>query len=93
MRPELLVADLHGMLLRLISERAGCHFQGLSSASRFLKSTGRINNATAKKLARIDNAYNVVRHITACSVENFVAELTKGFDSSQDLPETSTTTT
>ena len=78
---ESLVLELHGALLRLVSQRTGCHFQGLSAASRHLKSLGRIDNRISKKLIRIDDAFNVVRHITSVSVVSFTEELTKMMDS------------
>ena len=81
-RAESLVFELHGALLRLVSNRAGCHYQGLSAASRHLKSLGRIDNRTSKKLIRIDDAFNVVRHITSVSVDMFTADLTKMLDMS-----------
>ena len=77
---ELLVYELHGALLRLTSQCAGYHFQGLSSAARHLKSHRRIDARLAKKLIRIDDAFNVVRHITSVSLTSFVDELTKVLD-------------
>ena len=77
---ELLVYELHGALLRLTSQCAGYHFQGLSSAARHLKSHRRIDARLAKKLIRIDDAFNVVRHITSVSLTSFVDELTHVLD-------------
>ena len=82
---ELLVLELHGALLRLISQCAGYHFQGPSSAARHLKSHGRIDTRTAKKLIRIDDAFNVVRHITSVSVISYVDELTRVLDRQVDM--------
>ena len=80
-RAESLVFDLHGTLLRLASSRTGCHYQGLSAASRHLRALGRIDSRTSKKLVRLDDCFNVMRHITCASVDMFTAELTKMLDS------------
>ena len=72
---EMLILELHGRLLRTVAIEVGQHFQGLAQAARVLKRTGRISSATANKLLKLDNAYNLVRHITAISVSRFEADL------------------
>ena len=65
---ESLVLELHVMLLRLVSRRSGHHYQGLSQAARHLRKLGLLDNKTAQKFIRIDNAFNIVRHITSVSL-------------------------
>ena len=74
---ESLVLELHGMLLRLVSRRSGHHFQGLSQAARHLRKLGLLDNKTVQKLIRIDNAFNIVRHITSVSVDSYVLSVSR----------------
>ncbi len=66
-----LVADLRGECLRDISHSAGRHFQGLRSAAAFLRRGMLAPPAMIKKLVRFDDAFAVVRHITAIGAEDF----------------------
>ena len=68
---ESLIFDLHGQLLRLLAERTGLHFQGLSQVSRRLRATGWITLPVARKLVMIDHAFNLIRHITGASLLDF----------------------
>ena len=68
---ESLVLSLHGQLLRMIAARTGLHFQGLSQASRRLRSIGWISLPVAKKLVMIDHSFNLIRHITCASTMEF----------------------
>ena len=70
-----LVADLHGRLLRRLAAHMDQHFAGLTVASRAAHRRGLINNKIAKKLKQVDDAFNVLRHITAPSVAGLLAEL------------------
>ena len=74
---EALLFGLHGQLLRSLSASAGVHFQGISQAARSLRRRGVIRNQMANKLAKIDYAYNLVRHITEISVSDFCKSLEK----------------
>ena len=60
-----LLLPAHGELMRLLANHCDVHFQGLAQAARFARKSGFINNATAKKLVKLDDAYNLIRHITA----------------------------
>ena len=70
-----LVCDLHGLLLRLIAVETGMHFSGLRSAAAHCRRQRLLPNTVAKKLARIDDAFAVVRHITVVSAEQFVEDV------------------
>jgi hypothetical protein len=70
-----LVAELHGMALRQMSEVLGVHCQGLSQASRMARHRGLIANGTAKRLVHLDSAHNVLRHITRPFANDFLAGL------------------
>mmetsp|Transcript_588 Transcript_588/g.1847 ORF Transcript_588/g.1847 Transcript_588/m.1847 type:complete len:379 (+) Transcript_588:55-1191(+) len=64
---ELLVAQLHGKLLRRVCHEV--HYQGLGVAARILCRQGKLPSALAKKLQVPDNAFAVLRHITLPSSE------------------------
>ena len=72
---ESLVLCLHGQLLRTISEHTGKHFQGLSQASRRLRSIGWISLAVSKKLDMLDHSFNLIRHITGSSSMKFAEQV------------------
>ena len=72
---ESLLFHLHGCLLRLLSKRAGTHFQGVSQASRLMRNRGLIKNRTANKLVKLDHAFNVLRHITEVSASDLLSSL------------------
>ena len=80
---ESLVLELHGMLLRLVSRRSGHHFQGLSQAARHLRKSGLLDNKTVQKFIRIDNAFNIVRHITSVSVDSYVSSVSRLLDAQE----------
>jgi hypothetical protein len=64
---ELIIAALHGDLLRDIASCTGLHFEGLRSAAGFLRRTKLIDGAVSKRLCLFDDAHNVCRHITEVS--------------------------
>mmetsp|Transcript_20021 Transcript_20021/g.36133 ORF Transcript_20021/g.36133 Transcript_20021/m.36133 type:complete len:332 (-) Transcript_20021:155-1150(-) len=56
----LLVAETHGVLLRLLSKHLGQHQSGLAQGVRGARVTGRLK----KRLLALETAHNVLRHIT-----------------------------
>eukprot|EP00401_Gymnodinium_catenatum_P052254 CAMPEP_0117500888 /NCGR_PEP_ID=MMETSP0784-20121206/23010_1 /TAXON_ID=39447 /ORGANISM="" /LENGTH=377 /DNA_ID=CAMNT_0005296115 /DNA_START=49 /DNA_END=1179 /DNA_ORIENTATION=+ len=71
--PMDLNADLHARLLRLLSDQAGRHFQGLAQASRWHRH--RLSQAQARRLRNLDVAFHVLRHVTRPSVEAFFLDI------------------
>ena len=69
------VFALHGMVLRLLCEKLVCHFDGISSAARAAFRAGILSGARKRKNVELDVTYHMVRHITAASSRNFVANL------------------
>ena len=63
-----LLCEVHGRALRLLSARRQQHFQGLQQASR----RAQLSAAAKKKLCALDNAWNIVRHITEASCNDFL---------------------
>ena len=76
-----LVFQIHGSMLRSACHRAGRHFEGLAQAARFLRQRGYISTPMLKKLIRIDDTFNVLRHITKESVNNYLNAFQKEIDS------------
>ena len=66
-----LIADLHGDLLREISAFTCVHWQGLGQAARALRKRKVIDGASTKELILLDGAYNLSRHITVISANQF----------------------
>ena len=83
-----ILANLHGQLLREIARGTGRHFQGLRSAAAHLRREGQITNKLTKKLARIDDACALNRHVTAVSAAAVIEELGLCLDPKdpKDLP-------
>eukprot|EP00959_Pyramimonas_sp_CCMP1952_P407858 8547641-Pyramimonas_sp.AAC.1 len=73
--PHLLVGDLHGALVRCLSDVRAKHFQGLSQAARDLHRQNRIPSKVKNQLLRLDWAHNIVRHITATSAREFYCDV------------------
>ena len=69
--PHQLIADLHGDLLREISAFTCVHWQGLGQAARALRKRKVIDGALTKKFILLDGAYNLSRHITVISANQF----------------------
>ena len=69
--PHQIIADLHGDLLREISAFTCVHWQGLGQAARALRKRNIIDGALTKKLILLDGAYNLSRHITVISADQF----------------------
>ena len=72
---EFIIAELHGRLLRSIAEATSMHFQGLRVAAAHLRRQGLLDSRLAKKLAAVDSAYAVSRHITTVSADLCVLEV------------------
>mmetsp|Transcript_113130 Transcript_113130/g.330676 ORF Transcript_113130/g.330676 Transcript_113130/m.330676 type:complete len:280 (-) Transcript_113130:312-1151(-) len=71
-----LVRELHGNLIRSICRATGCHYQGLTVASR-AKANGMyiFSPATRRRLVEVDHAYHVCEHITEPSCRSFLSEV------------------
>jgi hypothetical protein len=72
---ESIIAELHGRLLRGIAAETAVHFQGLRAAAGHLRRAGVLDSKLAKKLAAVDCAFAISRHITAVSSEQCVDEV------------------
>ena len=75
--PHLLLVELHGRLLRRLSDEAGAHFGGLQVAGRFFAKRGRIGRGSAKKLAQLDSVTAWLRHVTRAACEGFIEDVEK----------------
>ena len=73
--PNLLLLELHGELLRLLSDRAGMHFAGLQVASRHFRRAGSMESKTAKKLAQLDVVSAWLRHVTVPLARDLAVEV------------------
>ena len=76
--PVALLVDFHGASLRILSDRLGCHFQGLGAAAREARKKGFISNRICNRIVAADVAFNMVRHITAASCKDSVETLNAG---------------
>jgi hypothetical protein len=72
---ESIIAELHGRLLRGIATETSVHYQGLRAAASHLRRSGLLSSKLAKKLAAVDCAFAISRHITAVSAEQCVHEV------------------
>ena len=72
---EALIQALHGHCLRALCADMGCHYQGLTIAARRSQQAGRITGRMHKRLATLDCAFSVVRHISSVSSQGMMAEL------------------
>jgi hypothetical protein len=72
---ESIIAELHGRLLRGIAGETAVHYQGLRAAASHLRRTGLLDSRLAKKLAAVDVAFAISRHITVVSAEQCVSEV------------------
>ena len=74
---EMLIYHLHCSLLRTVASTTQLHFQGLAQAARHLRVRGLVSSTVAKKLQNIDGAYNLCRHITSVSSQNFADQVSR----------------
>ena len=72
---DLLLFRLHGMALRELSDHFQRHFQGLSAAARFARSRRVITDCVCKRLVRVDESVQLLRHVTQASVNSYMDEL------------------
>eukprot|EP00974_Lingulodinium_polyedra_P131574 11218269-Lingulodinium_polyedra.AAC.1 len=63
--PAILVATLHGQLLRLAARAANQHIQGLQQGAAVLCKLNLIDNRDSRTLRQLDVCYNINRHVTA----------------------------
>mmetsp|Transcript_109809 Transcript_109809/g.309616 ORF Transcript_109809/g.309616 Transcript_109809/m.309616 type:complete len:333 (+) Transcript_109809:64-1062(+) len=75
MLPHLLVADLHGRLLRRLSAHSQVHFQGLHQAARHYRQKRVLDHSILRKLMHLDIAYNLMRHITEIRMQTFLSDI------------------
>ncbi len=66
---------LRDQILLEISDRTGRHFQGLQQAARVCQATGQLSGPIVKKLLSLDEAYNLIRHITTVSSAEFLEKV------------------
>ena len=84
---ELLIALAHGRLLRVLSNAAGEHYDGLTSATRLLRKAGcRWSARTQRRLMQLDVAAALVRHITKASVDELFGQVQAELATSQLKP-------
>lgn len=69
-----LIASIHAQALRMVAPAFG-HFQGLAQMSQTLRRDHRIPARLARRLQRVDSAYQITRHITSASATSFQSEL------------------
>ena len=70
-----LVLGCHGDCLRLVAAKLGYHPQGLAAASAFLRRRGCVDRRLLRRLAALDAAAAVVRHVTVVSCEELRGDL------------------
>ena len=85
--PIHLIHSMHGQLLRLVAQRTGYHHQGIQQAGRYLRQRSLITAPMAKKLANIDVAYNIARHITVVSSRNTYQEFQSALFAAEAPPD------
>ena len=80
MGADTLICTLHGDALRMVCLRSDRHYMGLSQAARSLGLPGRLR----KRLQRLDDAFAVVRHITAPLAAGLLEDIEKFFEDGSD---------
>ena len=70
-----LVVAAHGDALRLAAAQMGAHFQGLAAVAAHLRRGGRRNRPLLRRLAALDAACGVIRHITVVSTADFLKDM------------------
>ena len=79
--------ELHGAALRRLAAAQGRHFEGLQQASRIAKAKNLLPDKLAKRLQRVDVAFNVLRHITGPSADQLLHDLDKALHTQKDEDE------
>ena len=72
-QPHLLLASLQRTLLLRVGKATGTHFEGLAAAGKAVRPT--VGNTMASKLRLIDEAHNLVRHISPESCAVYIADV------------------
>ena len=70
-----LIAGLHGRMLRELSAHTGVHFQGLHHAAALLRKRGGITARSQRRLRQLDDAFNLNRHVTEVSCREWHFEI------------------
>ena len=73
--PVALLLGCHGAALRILSDRAGMHYQGLGVAARDARKKGFLSAKMCNRMIQVDIAMNLMRHITAASCRDTLAAL------------------
>eukprot|EP00401_Gymnodinium_catenatum_P029062 CAMPEP_0117593232 /NCGR_PEP_ID=MMETSP0784-20121206/72518_1 /TAXON_ID=39447 /ORGANISM="" /LENGTH=442 /DNA_ID=CAMNT_0005395131 /DNA_START=50 /DNA_END=1376 /DNA_ORIENTATION=+ len=74
-----LIPVLHGDLLRLLADRAGQHFVGLTQAARWHQHL--LSSSQLRRLKNLDIAFQVTRHITLPYCNTFFDDIASTVDS------------
>merc|ERR1712032_339960 len=88
-----LVSELHGELLRALSQHAGRHFEGLAQASRSFPT---LSPRLRRRLRNLDTTFAYIRHVTKPLSDNFLSEVFDAVSTSVPVfasPSTSCSTT
>merc|ERR1712232_1472866 len=88
-----LVTELHGELLRALSQHAGRHFEGLAQASRSFPT---LSPRLRRRLRNLDTTFSYIRHVTKPLANNFLSEVLDAVSTSVPVvasPTASCTTT
>lgn len=80
------IADCHFRSLQLLTDALRSDYDGLSSAARAARRMRYIDDATAKKLVRLDVASHVARHLTTARAGSFVGGLETQLAAASCLP-------
>ena len=73
--PHILIAELHNIMLRSVSDRAQMHFEELQQGARHFRRMEVLSARTCNKLCRLDIAYNISQHVTGNSCMTFREEV------------------
>ena len=79
------------MILRILSDATGSHYQGLRVAANHARALGIIDNAMSKKMTDVETAFNVMRHITSASATKLITGITTAIDEFKGADRDSTT--
>ena len=70
-----LVFDIHGRMLRTLCEVGDKHYQGLSAAAKDCYRAGLIPHQMQRRMLTVDQAFQVIRHISIVAVRKDSDEL------------------
>ena len=80
MSAEDLINKCRAKILRVIAAGTATHFEGLSEAAKFAVRHGYIDAPLGRKLAKLDNAFNIVKHIDAPLVHSLIEKVRTTID-------------